>query len=53
VREPIDPANNRVFGRFNDGAGVARGSTSVAVTTAPWPPTDSRNYQRFVSIKLR
>ena len=30
---PLDAKNNRVFGRFIDGAGVPRGATSVAVTT--------------------
>ena len=30
---PLDPANNRVFVRFKDAAGVTRGSTSVAVRT--------------------
>lgn len=31
----FDPANNRVFVRFEDAGGVTRGSTSVAVTTVP------------------
>ena len=30
---PVDPANNRIFVRFKDAAGVTRGSTSVAVRT--------------------
>ncbi len=30
---PFDPANNRVFVRFKDGANVTRGATSVAVRT--------------------
>ena len=30
---PFDPVNNRVFVRFNDGGGLTRGSTSVAVRT--------------------
>jgi hypothetical protein len=29
----FDPANNRIFVRFEDGSGVTRGSTSVAVRT--------------------
>jgi hypothetical protein len=29
----FDPANNRVFVRFQDAGGVTRGSTSVAVRT--------------------
>ena len=28
---PFDPASNRIFVRFKDGAGVTRGATSVAV----------------------
>ena len=32
---PFDPANNRIFVSFTDVGGVTRGSTSVAVTTAP------------------
>jgi hypothetical protein len=30
---PFDPADNRIFVRFKDAAGVTRGSTSVAVRT--------------------
>ena len=30
---PFDPATNRIFVRFKDGAGVTRGATSVAVRT--------------------
>jgi hypothetical protein len=30
---PFDPTNNRVFVRFGDATGVARGATSVAVRT--------------------
>ena len=30
---PFDPVNNRIFVRFMDAAGVARGATSVAVRT--------------------
>ena len=30
---PLDPANNRIIIRFQDGSGITRGSTSVAVTT--------------------
>ena len=29
---PLDPANSRVFVRFEDGSGLSRGATSVAVT---------------------
>lgn len=32
---PFDPANNRVSVTFTDGTGVTRGSTSVAIRTAP------------------
>jgi hypothetical protein len=32
---PFDTANNRIFVSFTDVGGVTRGSTSVAVTTAP------------------
>ncbi len=30
---PFDPANNRIFARFQDAGGVTRGATSVAVRT--------------------
>ena len=30
---PLDPADNRIIVRFQDGSGITRGSTSVAVTT--------------------
>lgn len=30
---PLDPATNRIYVRFQDGSGVTRGSTSVAVRT--------------------
>ena len=32
---PFDPANRRIFVSFTDSGGITRGSTSVAVTTAP------------------
>jgi len=32
---PFDPANSRVFVRFEDNAGISRGATSVAVRNAP------------------
>lgn len=32
---PFDPANNRIFVRFQDAGAVTRGSTSVAVQTLP------------------
>ncbi len=35
---PDDPANNRVFVRFTDGAGTPRGATSVAVRSSVLSP---------------
>jgi hypothetical protein len=46
---PFDPAANRIFVRFNDGSGITRGSTSVALRTQN-PPDIRGTYNGIGSL---